>query len=143
MNTPDQAPKNGDFVAYIAELERRQVRPGAATVPQPGAASPWHKPTPITAATNVPNAASVPAVAAALKAIPVGLAAVGVVLLIAGVMFNGGIFLVALGLVLLWQAGRAALRSARAADDANKSQAAQQVAALLATHAQRKKPQNK
>jgi hypothetical protein len=143
MNTPDQGPKDGDFVAYIEQLERRQMRPGTAAAPQPSVASPLHKPMQTTAATSLPNAASLPAVATALKALPVGLAAVGLVLLIAGAMFNGGIFLIALGLVLLWQAGRAALRSARAATDLGKSQAAQQVAALLATHAQRKKPQNK
>jgi hypothetical protein len=143
MNTPDQAPKDGDFVAYIEELERRKVR-SIQPAPQPiadtrGAGDQ----VPPVAPTGAPVPDSLAATAAAIQAIPVGLVAIGVVLIVAGALLDGGIFLIAFGLFLLWQAARTALRNMRAAPAAIPSQAAQQVAALLASHAQRKKTHGK
>jgi hypothetical protein len=139
MNTPDQAPKNGDFVAYIEELERRQLIAGTATAHH-GMGVQTNKTPPLPATIGAQGAASV---ATAIKTFPIGLIAIGLVLVIAGALFDGGIFLVALGIFLLWQAVRTVIRNARAAAGANKSQAAQQVASILATHAQRKKPAGK
>ena len=141
MNTPDQAPKNGDFVAYIEELERRQQlrshqsQTGAATGTEFAAGQ--EKPrTPMSAksATPAPLALSVPKVPSA----SVGVILIGVVLVIAGALLQGGIFLIAFGIFLLWQALRSMIRDARDATRPNRSQAMQQIATLLSTQAERK-----
>jgi hypothetical protein len=139
MNTPDQAPKDGDFVAYIEELERRQLLAPPPIVHHPTGAQTSKTPT-VPVATGAQNAETV---ATAIKAFPVGLIAIGLVLVIAGALFDGGLLLVALGIFLLWQAVRTVIRSARAAAATGKSQAAQQIASVLAAHAQRKKPAGK
>jgi len=141
MNTPDLAPKDGDFVAYIEELERRQLR---ANLPH-GHAAPSVVTGKSTAAGMSPNTAannnaSLAAAAATVKAIPIGLVAIGLVLVIAGAVFQGGIVVVLIGVALLWQAARTVIRNARTASEGNKAQAAQQVSALLAAHAQQKRP---
>lgn len=137
MNTPDQAPKNGDFVAYLEELERRHLPPSHPTGPtgaHPGAPK-------ITAAVPVSTSSTAAAAAAAATiatSIPVGLVVIGLVLVIAGALFDGGIFVILIGVFLLWQAARAMVRRSRELGPA-KSQAAQQIANLLATRAARKK----
>jgi len=143
MNTPDLAPKDGDFVAYIEELERRKVRsiqPASQPITNTRGAG---DPAPPVAATGAPVPDSLAATAAAIQTIPVGLVAISVVLIVAGALLEGGIILIAFGLFLLWQAARTAIRNMRAAPGANPSQAAQQVTALLASHAQRKKTHDK
>ena len=143
MNTPDQAPKDGDFVAYIEELERRKVRsiqPASQPITNTGGVRDQAPPV---AATGAPVPDSLAATAAAIQTIPVGLVAISVVLIVAGALLEGGIFLIAFGLFLLWQAAQTAIRNMRAAPGANPSQAAQQVTALLASHAQRKKTHGK
>jgi hypothetical protein len=131
MNTPDQTPKDGDFVAYVAELERRQaqsMRTSGATAPTPGSGAP-----------PPPGPAAKPDAAAVAKAVPLALAVTGLVLLVIGFVSDGGIFPILIGAFLLWQAVRVAVRSTPAAS-AGASQAAQRVAALLSAHAQRKRP---
>src|SRR5262245_25492444 len=139
MNTPDQGPKDGDFVAYIEELERRQLLVTPSNQHHTMGAQTNKTPS-IPAATGGQLVAPV---ATAIKAFPVGLIAIGLVLVIAGALFDGGLLLVALGIFVLWQAVRTVIRSARAAAGANQSQAAQQIASVLAAHAQRKKPAGK
>lgn len=134
MNTPDGAPKNGDFVAYLAELEARQLR---TYRPHVMGADP-HQPAAISGPTaGAPAAARIGVDAA--KAVPVGLAIVGFAFLIAGLAAHGGLFLVLIGVFLIWQAVRTGLRSATA-DRRAKGEAAGGIAALLATRAQRNKP---
>jgi hypothetical protein len=136
MNTPDQGPKDGDFVAYLAELERRQLPPSQPTGPT-GAHPLTAKPTPILPIAK-PVAMAVANAGAIAKSFPVGLVVIALVLVIAGALFDGGIFLIVIGVFLLWQAARVMIRNARAAAP-NRSQAAQQVANLLAAHIQHKK----
>lgn len=138
----DQAPKDGDFVAYIEELERRQLRANQ---------SPTHAPAEADTVQRLPramiagNMASTPsaATAAAIKNAPLGLAAIGLVLIVAGILLQGGVFLIAMGIFLLWQAVRPIIRAARNANEPTRSPAAQQVTALLAAHAERKRSQRK
>ena len=145
MNTPDLAPKDGDFVAYIEELERRKLRHGAAAT---GSASGPMNPTavPKTPASTVfpsPSAASGSAASTAktdvANAIPIGLFAIGLVLLVIGLASNSSVVLVFFGVVALWQAVRILLRNLRAASATTRTQANQQVADLFASQAQRKK----
>src|SRR5262249_50804649 len=123
MNTPDNGPKNGDFVAYIEELERRQVKPHSVLSPTVDGGSTQAK-----TGASAGNPPSVEAITAAMKAAPIGLIAIGLVLVIIGAAFQGGIFLILIGAVVLWQALRSVLRNLQAGD---KSQAAQQVAKVL------------
>jgi len=138
VNTPDLAPKDGDFVAYLEQLERHQLRssPSAAHA----AASAGMNKTLSTLGGSGASPAALTASAATVRSVPIGIIAIGLVLVIAGATFDGGIFLIALGVFLLWQAARTMVRSARAAAEANKSQAVQQLGTLLAAHAQGKKP---
>jgi len=144
VNTPDLAPKDGDFVAYIEELERRRLRTGAAApASAPGPMNPTtasKTPTP----TVFPSPSTAGSVASTAKtdvvnAIPVGLFAIGLVLLVIGLAFNNSVVLVFLGVVALWQAVRILLRNLRAASATTRTQANQQVADLFASQAQRKK----
>jgi len=139
MNTPDLAPKNGDFVAYIAELERRQLRSSAAPV-SIGAASMIKTPALSAIPAMATGAAALAANAGAVKSMPVGLFAIGLGLLLIGAMFNGGFILVFLGIVALLQALRVLVRNLRAATQTETVQATQSVANLFAAHAQSKKP---
>lgn len=142
MNTPDLAPKDGDFVAYIEELERQQL---LANPPASHAATQaaMNKSSIVTRPIVAPAAQSVLAAAGAVKSMPIGLIVIGLVLVIAGTIFQGGIIAIAIGIVLLWQAARTILRAARSATAAEKSQASQQIATLLAGHVQRKKASGK
>ena len=141
MNTPDLAPKDGDFVAYIEELERRQLR---ANPPHghvaPGVGTSKSAPAGMSPSGAANNNASLAAAAATVKAIPIGLVVIGLVLVIAGAVFQGGIFVVLIGVFLLFQAARTVIRNARTTSEVNKSQAAQQITTLLAAHAQQKRP---
>ncbi|HUL66456.1 MAG TPA: hypothetical protein VLW55_17795 [Burkholderiaceae bacterium] len=142
MNTIDQGPKDGDFVAYIEELERRQLHANQTPAHAPtGADTAQRLPAAVSAenTTSIPSAATV----AAIKTAPLGLAAIGLVLIVAGILLQGGVFLIAMGIFLLWQAARPIIRAARRVDAPNPSPAAQQVAALLAAHAERKRSQRK
>ena len=138
MNTPDLAPKDGDFVAYLEQLERHQLRSSPAAAH--AAATAGMNKALATLGGSGASPAALTASAATVRSVPIGLVVIGLVLVIAGAAFDGGIFLIALGVVLLWQAARTMVRSARAATEANKSQAVQQLGTLLAAHAQGKKP---
>ncbi|HTT10565.1 MAG TPA: hypothetical protein VMG60_06735 [Burkholderiaceae bacterium] len=143
MNTSDQAPKNGDFVAYIEELERRQLR---AHQPSAPAGTPSGveeiKPDPVATA-NATTLASGKAVTPGVQSSSVGLIAIGLVLVIAGMLLQGGIFLIAFGIFLLWQALRVIRRNARATAQGTRTQAMQEVARLLSARAERKGRQRK
>jgi hypothetical protein len=139
MNTPDQAPKDGDFVAFVAELERRQLLANPPASHASATASMNRAPA-VTPTGPATTPASLAAAAGAIKTFPLGSLVIGIVLLIAGLAFDGGIFVAAIGVFFLWQAARGILKAARVLADANKSQAAQQVATLLSAHAQRNKP---
>src|SRR5215467_9532509 len=122
MNTIDQGPKDGDFVAYVEELERRQLRANKTPAHAPAdgdAASAPRVPTAVITekSATVPSAAT----AAAIKTAPLGLAAIGLVLIIAGILLQGGVFLIAMGIFLLWQAARPIIRAARSAEPPNRS----------------------
>jgi hypothetical protein len=150
MNTPDQAPKDGDFVAYLAELERRQMqanRTAAAAAPAQGALSAkagavMTRPVSPSGASGSANTVSLPAAisperaAEIVRSLPVGLVIVGLVLLVAGLTVDGGGFLVLIGVLMLAQAVRAVLKAAKE----RARTPSQQVSALLAAHAQRKTP---
>src|SRR5215471_8329671 len=126
MNTIDQAPKDGDFVAYLEQLERRQLRANQppAHAPADGETAP-RMPVALTAENTTPAPSA--ATAAAIKTAPLGLAAIGLALIIAGILLQGGVFLIAMGIFLLWQAARPIIRAARSAEEPNRSPAAQQV----------------
>jgi hypothetical protein len=161
MNTPDYGPKDGDFVAYLAELERQQVIThralagaiGLATAKGPVSPA-VRTTTPMAGATaraavsfpSVPSAPLSPvATAEIVRSIPVGLLIVGLVLVVAGMAFNGGIFLVVIGVVMLAQAVRTVLKAAAQAATTAKPSAtpARQVAAVLSAHVQRNSPKPK
>jgi hypothetical protein len=142
MNTIDQAPKNGDFVAYIEELERRQLRANRAAAQTPSevrTAQEAAQRRPAAISAENPPSVPVATTATAVKTAPLGLAVIGLALIIAGLMLQGGIFLIAMGIFLLWQAARPIIRALRSADAQTRSPAAQEVAALLAAHAERKR----
>ena len=143
MNMPDQAPKDGDFVAYIEELERRQLRShqSQASVGPPAGVEEVKPGRVATASASTPAPAK-PATAGAPSS-SIGLIAIGLVLVIAGMLLQGGIFLIAFGIFLLWQALRVFLRDARATAQGNRPQAMQQVARLLSARADRKGRQRK
>lgn len=148
MNTPDQGPKDGDFVAYLAELERRQLHANpSAGATRGSAASPKGAVVQagMPSATGLPTGAvAVPAPtsispAAALeiaRSIPTGLVVIGLALVVAGLAFNGGVFLVLVGIVMLAQAVRVVLKAA--ANSTKVASPAQQVTALLTAHARSK-----
>lgn len=151
MNTPDQSPKDGDFVAYLEELERHQLRAAqpSAGATRGSAASPkgavvqagLPTPTGLTSTTaHAAPAAAIPAAAALqiARAVPTGLVIIGVALVVAGLAFDGGIFLVLIGLVLLAQAVRAVLKAVANAAKADTVSPVQQVTALLTAHAKSK-----
>jgi hypothetical protein len=140
MNTPDLAPKNGDFVAYVEELQRRQLRSSVSPVSIGGMASMIKTPALSTIPALATGAAALAANAGAVKSLPIGLFAIGLGLLLIGTLFNGWVILVFLGIVALWQALRVLVRTLRAATQTEKVQAAQSVANPFAAHAQSKKP---
>jgi len=137
MNTPDDTPKDGDYVAYLAELEKRQLQTHAQRLPDLAAASSQNEPADI-ARVGPKRSATALGASSASRIAPVGLAIIGFAFLIAGFASDGGIFLILIGVFLIWQAARAAVRKARAAEP-GRSVAAERIATLLAAHAQRKK----
>lgn len=150
MNTPDYSPKDGDFVAYLAELERQQLRAhapapmGNATKGAPTAGRPLSTPMAPPAALGTAQRPPVPTAGAIanpldlVRAMPVGLMMVGVVLVIAGLGFKGGFILIMIGLVMLASAVRQALKSIGAPPASHGTTPAQQVTALLKAAAQQK-----
>jgi hypothetical protein len=133
MNTPDQGPKDGDFVAYLEELERHQLRRHGPASGTPGPA----------AGNNTiqrAGAVSPASVFGTVGAIPVGLVAIGLAFVIAGVVFNGGFILVVIGILLLAQAVRTTFKAAAVIAKERLAQPAQQMTALLTAHARGKSP---
>jgi hypothetical protein len=135
MNTSTGEPKNGDFVAYLAEIERRQLQ-GAA-----GAAKTVDTPPAPDTHPGAPAASK--AVSAGPAAVPqakvLWLAVIGIALLIVGLLVDGGIIFVLAGVFVLWQALRTLVRGLRA-DDSGRRQAAERIAALLAGQSRRRGP---
>jgi hypothetical protein len=140
MNTPDLAPKNGDFVAYIEELQKRQLHPAAPPEIGASAAARAGASTPSLSTQRVDTAGAQPAL---IGSLPIGLFAIGIVLLVVGALLKGAIILLFMGIVVLWQAIRVLARNVRNASGVTPSQARQQVANLLAARVQRKKPAGK
>ncbi len=146
MNTPDQAPKNGDFVAYLADLERRQLqthRP-AGVPPLPASPTKAGAKSPALSRPVTPGGAALPTTTLSpetaielIRSLPVGLLVVGAVLLIVGLVVKGGGFLVFIGALMLAQAVRVVLKAVKDRTTAP----GQQVAALLAGQVQPKPPQ--
>lgn len=124
MNRYDE-PKDGDYVAYVAELERRQLKAlHAAPAPASATAAP---PAPAIR----PPAAPRQLVAAA--AAPLLLAGMGALFLFAATVLEGGLLPALVGAFLLWQAWRRLTRT-RGERGAPRSEAARPVAALLTAH---------
>jgi hypothetical protein len=132
MNTPDQGPKDGDFVAYLEELERHQLRTHRPASATPGLAA--------SNTTHRAGAVSPASAFGSVGAIPVGLVAIGLAFVVAGVVFNGGFILVVIGVLLLAQAVRTTLKAAAVMAKERLAQPAQQMTALLTAHARGKSP---
>jgi hypothetical protein len=154
MNTPDQGPKDGDFVAYLAELERHQLQaqPWAGATRGPGSAK--GVATQAAAAHAAPAASPAPSVSTApltsispaaamdlVRSIPTGLVIIGVVFVVAGLAFNAGFVFLLIGLGMLALAVRTVLKAA--ATTTRTASPAQQVTALLSAHARSKTPPQK
>ena len=148
MNTPDYGPKDGDFVAYLAELERHQMRTQRPpVVPSPGgrvatpsAPASSAKVGAAALSTSMSSSLSPAAAAGAVRSLPVGLVVIGFLLVIAGFAINGGLILALVGIVMLVQAARTVMKAAAQAGTSGNADAtatAQQVAALLSSHVQR------
>ncbi len=100
MTLPSGEPKDGDFVAYLAQIERQQL----AQVPAAAPAAADHAPK---------GAAAAQQPAAAAKPKPRTNVAGGIVLGVIGLFFlmlglagNGGWISLALGAFLLWRAAK-------------------------------------
>lgn len=130
MNLPSNEPKNGDFVAYLAEIERRQMAHLPAELSAP---PPLHPESHAPAAGSVQNTgdathggASNAAPSAALPkkaAVPrkhgtlangLFLGAIGFVFLLVGLAMDGGWIAVAIGVFLIWRGVRTLVRARRA-----------------------------
>ncbi|MGE5337665.1 MAG: hypothetical protein ACM3PU_07545 [Gemmatimonadota bacterium] len=103
MNVPTGEPKDGDFVAYLEEIERRQMahlpspaRDAAADAKlhagQMSSAPPYGKPT-----TN-------PLPAALVGNLVLGV--VGIFFLVFGLVGDAGLIAVAVGVFLIWRAAK-------------------------------------
>jgi len=102
MNLPAGEPKDGDFVAYVAEIERQQM-----------AHLPTHVLTTLGGADKRPAptqaAAAAPREIRALPANLVGnivLGVVGLFLLLLGLVGGGGVISAAIGAFLIWRAAK-------------------------------------
>ncbi len=110
MLTPDHEPRNGDFVAYLAELERRQMQsvqvshtfgPLPAQAPQDKAAKRAR--------------AQVEQILSAGKATPalgvaIGTGLIGLVLVLIGLALEGGWIFLLIGAFLVWRAYKMLLK---------------------------------
>jgi hypothetical protein len=116
MNLPADEPKDGDFVAYLEELERQQLAhlPSAAQAAPEGAAK-GAAPTTRRAPKQWP-----PALVGTLV-----LGAIGLFFLMLGLAGDGGWIALAIGAFLLWRAAKALSSDVR--------KPASDVRALLAT----------
>jgi hypothetical protein len=119
---PGQEPRDGDFVAYLEQLQRESAaRLAAGHAPMAG---------PVEAAAHAPGAASAPALtrqqAEALRArlaggnreiVPAMLLAIGLVVFLGGFLVDGGFASLVVGLgLIIWSLNRLArLRAQRAA----------------------------
>ena len=141
MNVQSQEPPDGDFVAYLEAIERRQLAalrvqhmlpaPGAVAQPDaPDADRPAARQAEADALrerqTGTPGAA-----AAALPAGIVVVLIIGAVLVLSGLFGDGGPFLFIIGVALLIHAIRRLLRFRRGVPDRTRQQALQRVAALI------------
>lgn len=127
IGVPAGEPKDGDFVAYLAAIEKRQL---ATLATQTGHAAPPgltgpHTPRSDSQAaadmTSAPlNATQAEALRARLKAdagagLPIGavlMAVIGLVFIVQGLLTDGGIVLLLIGLFLFWRAAVAFKRLA-------------------------------
>jgi hypothetical protein len=102
MNLPTGEPKDGDFVAYLAEIERQQMAhlPTQARAAFDGAQK---------RAPRTQTPAAVPKVVHALPATLVGnvvLGVAGLFFLLLGLVGEGGVIAGAIGAFLIWRAAR-------------------------------------
>ncbi len=108
MNMPSLEPRNGDFVAYLAEIEQRQVAAMHSPEPPKFTAHPAEIP-----AAKTPNGAGVvvPPTRSAMKPKsdwvgPLILTSAAVFLIGVSLIDNGGPFPALIGAFLLWRALR-------------------------------------
>ena len=143
MNVPSQEPPNGDFVAYLEAIERRQLAAlrGQHTLPLPDAGQPERE----TRDEGRPalNRADADALRDRLKsgqpdgataALPTGIVValvIGAALVFSGLLGDGGPILFIVGAALLIHAIRRLLRLRRGAPDRARQQALQRVASLI------------
>jgi predicted lipid-binding transport protein (Tim44 family) len=108
MNLPAAEPKDGDFVAYLAEIERQQM-----------AQLPAHALAAFTSAEQATSPASPSGAAKALPATLIGkivLGMVGLFFVLVGLGGRGGMIATAIGAFLIWRAAKsisAELRSTK------------------------------
>lgn len=101
MNLPADEPKDGDFVAYLAQIEREQL----AHLPSAAPAAPAdarQAPAPARPASSQKAAITLPA----LLVGSIVLGAIGLFLLLFGLAGNGGWIAAAIGAFLLWRAAK-------------------------------------
>lgn len=136
-NLPAAEPKNGDFVAYIAEIERRQMESvklhGGAQLPARTAPAPSPAPTsgskPLTAAQAEALRARLRSSGDGAKAF-LGAALLGLFGLffaVQGLLGDGGLIATVIAALLLWRAwvaGRKAFSTSLPADQATRIVAA-------------------
>jgi hypothetical protein len=129
IGVPAGEPKDGDFVAYLAAIEKRQLamlaaQPAHAAHTPPALSGP-HSPHSDSHASAQPGAtpltaAQAEALRARLKSagdagLPIGaalMALIGLVFTVQGLLTDGGIVLLLIGLFLLWRAAVAFKRLA-------------------------------
>lgn len=118
-------PKDGDYVAYVAELERRQLTAlNAAPAPTSATAGP---PAPAIRPPAPPRPLF------AKTATPLLLGGMGALFLLAAAVIEGGLLPALVGAFLLWQAWQRLTRPGADSGEP-KSEAARRVAALLTAH---------
>ncbi len=122
MNLPAEEPKDGDFVAYLEEIERRQMahlpahalEPGPDVQRQPGQ-------TPSAPASGKPAAGALPATLVG----NIVLGVVGIFFLLLGLVGDAGVIAVAVGVFLIWRAAKSVSAELRSGQPDVRSKLAQ------------------
>ena len=144
MNVQSQEPPDGDFVAYLEAIERRQLAalrfqhmlpaPGEMAQPDAPDASETDRPAASQAEADALRKRQTGSPGAAAAALPTGIVValiIGAVLVFGGLFGDGGPFLFIIGVALLIHAIRRLLRFRRGVPDRGRQQALQRVAALI------------
>lgn len=112
MNLPAGEPKDGDFVAYLAQIERQQLAhlpSGAPTAPEGEAKDAAAMPS--QTATSTAQPATKPLPPALVGGLVLGF--IGLFFLMVGLAGDGGWIAVAIGAFLLWRAAKSLSAEAR------------------------------